>query len=53
VLEEINASDPEAAALMMRKHVRDSRATWEEAGYDFDITPAEWEALRQRETRTR
>jgi GntR family transcriptional regulator, transcriptional repressor for pyruvate dehydrogenase complex len=35
ILEEIEAADPDAAALMMRKHVNDFRTGWERAGLDL------------------
>ena len=35
ILEEIEAADPDAAALMMRKHVNDFRTGWERAGLNL------------------
>jgi DNA-binding FadR family transcriptional regulator len=37
ILEEIQARDPDAAAIMVRKHVNDMRTSWERAGLDFDL----------------
>lgn len=37
ILEEIRAGDPEAAALMTRKHVDDFRVGWERAGLRLDL----------------
>lgn len=36
ILEEIQVRDSDAAALMSRKHVNDLRATWEQAGLNFE-----------------
>jgi GntR family transcriptional repressor for pyruvate dehydrogenase complex len=43
ILEEIRAGDPEAAALMTRKHVDDFRAGWERAGLRLDLAVHELE----------
>jgi GntR family transcriptional regulator, transcriptional repressor for pyruvate dehydrogenase complex len=41
ILEEIHARDPEAAAIMARKHVNDMRTGWERAGLNFDVEISE------------
>ena len=42
ILEEIQARDPEAAALMVRKHVNEMRTGWERAGLNFDAEIGEF-----------
>jgi GntR family transcriptional regulator, transcriptional repressor for pyruvate dehydrogenase complex len=37
ILEEIQIRDADAAALMVRKHVNDLRAIWEEAGLNLEV----------------
>lgn len=37
ILEEIQIRDPDAAALMARKHVNDLRMVWEEAGLNLEV----------------
>jgi len=37
ILEEIEVRDSDAAALMARKHANDLRATWEQAGLNFEL----------------
>ena len=41
IVRAIEESDPEAAALMSKRHALDSRVPWEEAGVDFDVPVTE------------
>jgi DNA-binding FadR family transcriptional regulator len=42
ILEEVALGDPDGARLMSQKHVRDAFSSWEEAGFDLDLTLTEW-----------
>jgi DNA-binding FadR family transcriptional regulator len=43
VLEEVTIGDPDAAQLMMQKHVRDAFLAWQESGFNINISLAEWQ----------
>ncbi len=50
ILEEIRVRDPDAAALMARKHINDLRASWEHAGLNYELRVGDEAGYRSRDS---